>query len=742
MASSARIDELRKKFEENPRRYFAPLANEYRKAGDIEQAISICREYLPQQPGHMSGHIVFGQALYEARNYEEARGVFETALALDPENLIALRHLGDIALIVGEIDGARTWYGRVLEADPRNEEIQAQLKSLETVAPAAPTPLSTPTIEPTTAAPVTSSGGMPPTPAAAAPIPSLELTMPGEMVEPQVTPASSAPTVVMPAVPAPAIERTVEIAATPPSVPLPSLSTAPTAEITLDQVPVPAVPDLEKAAEAPGADLPVEKTAGYESTAPAAGTEPAVAPSAGPEATAPGGAETSRTDSFTLEGLETTSMVPPPSAIDPTPASVSEDPSTPVSEIPSTPASEIPSTPVAEISPASVAEISRAPAADISPAPAAEIPPAPEVEAPSPTVAAVTFTPPPEPASEPTMTSLPQLENAPPQVEASPADAAATAEPPAAGSELTFLDVGEATPPVASTASSSAPSPRQPERAPEPAPDTAMAESKPFVTETMAELYEQQGHRDEALRVYRALIAQRPNDDHIRARIEQLEGKRGPTIRELLSRAAARRPSPAATQAESQPATTPAAELSSAVVASAPAAPTAHSNDALPSTQAAPADAATPSTPNAPSTPTISGPTAPLPTAAESMSRKPRNDGLGQLFASAPVGGADENAAVTLSAAFSNDGRANGGGSASHLQGTPARPASKDLSLDAVFGTENAAPPAGSFSFDQFFSERATAEQPSPGARNAVEGQETKEDTARFTQWLEGLKQR
>jgi tetratricopeptide (TPR) repeat protein len=131
MASSARIDELRKKFEENPRRYFAPLANEYRKAGQIDQAIAICREYLPQQPGHMSGHIVYGQALYEARQFEEAKGVFETALSLDPENLIALRHLGDIALLIGDSDAARTWYRRVLEADPRNEEIQAQLLSLE-----------------------------------------------------------------------------------------------------------------------------------------------------------------------------------------------------------------------------------------------------------------------------------------------------------------------------------------------------------------------------------------------------------------------------------------------------------------------------------------------------------------------------------------------------------------------------------------------------------------------------------
>src|SRR5437588_8506951 len=139
MASSPRIEELRQKFEENPRRYFAPLANEYRKAGEIDQAIAICREYLPQQPGHMSGHIVYGQALYEAKQFEESKAVFETALSLDPENLIALRHLGDIALVIGDTVGARGWYGRVLEADPRNEEIQAQLAKLD-AAPAAGTP--------------------------------------------------------------------------------------------------------------------------------------------------------------------------------------------------------------------------------------------------------------------------------------------------------------------------------------------------------------------------------------------------------------------------------------------------------------------------------------------------------------------------------------------------------------------------------------------------------------------------
>ncbi len=132
MSTAARIDELRKKFEENPRRYFAPLANEYRKSGDLAMAVALCREHLPKQPGHMSGYIVFGQALYESGDLGEARAVFEQALALDPENLIALRHLGDIARADGDALAARRWYERVLDADPRNDDIAAQLATLAT----------------------------------------------------------------------------------------------------------------------------------------------------------------------------------------------------------------------------------------------------------------------------------------------------------------------------------------------------------------------------------------------------------------------------------------------------------------------------------------------------------------------------------------------------------------------------------------------------------------------------------
>ena len=130
MQGSTRIDELRQKFHENPRRYFAPLANEYRKAGDPEQAIAICRAHLAQQPGHMSGHVVYAQALYDAKRTDEARSVFEKALALDPDNAIVLRHLGDIAREKGETDEAKHWYSRALDADPQDTEVAAYIAEL------------------------------------------------------------------------------------------------------------------------------------------------------------------------------------------------------------------------------------------------------------------------------------------------------------------------------------------------------------------------------------------------------------------------------------------------------------------------------------------------------------------------------------------------------------------------------------------------------------------------------------
>ncbi|MEP6857773.1 MAG: tetratricopeptide repeat protein [Gemmatimonadales bacterium] len=133
-----RLRELQTKFDENPRRYFAPLANEYRKGGQPKRAIEICRLHLAQMPGHMSGQIVYGQALFEAGEWEEAKTVFGRALTLDPENLIALRSLGDMALQAGNTSEARTWYTKLLDADPKDPAVIALMSEIDEDSDAVP----------------------------------------------------------------------------------------------------------------------------------------------------------------------------------------------------------------------------------------------------------------------------------------------------------------------------------------------------------------------------------------------------------------------------------------------------------------------------------------------------------------------------------------------------------------------------------------------------------------------------
>ena len=149
--TNPRLEELRAKFQENPRRYFAPYANELRKTGDPASAIAVCRTHLASQPGHVSGHIVLGQALYEGGEADEARGIFTAALELDPENLIALRSLGEIAQVKGDFGSARQWYQRLLDADPRNGEVAQLLRDIPADAPAKSTfaPVTEPAEEPT-----------------------------------------------------------------------------------------------------------------------------------------------------------------------------------------------------------------------------------------------------------------------------------------------------------------------------------------------------------------------------------------------------------------------------------------------------------------------------------------------------------------------------------------------------------------------------------------------------------------
>ena len=81
------------------------------------------------------------------------------------------------------------------------------------------------------------------------------------------------------------------------------------------------------------------------------------------------------------------------------------------------------------------------------------------------------------------------------------------------------------TEPIELAATEAAPVAPPPMRLPDDdgAADTAtLSQAEPVVTETMAELYLRQGHREDALHVYEALLAQRPQDARLRQKVAEL----------------------------------------------------------------------------------------------------------------------------------------------------------------------------------------------------------------------------
>jgi tetratricopeptide (TPR) repeat protein len=175
------IEKLERKHAENPEgRYFVPLANDYRKMGDLERAEELLREGIAKHPEYLSAHIVMGRCLADRGANLEAAEEFSYVLSMDPQNLIALRSLGELATADGNPSEAERWYRELLAVDPMNEDARRAIAALENAAAggaappvpegegpwdsdAASTPAAEPEPEPASGPPVRSDAAEDPT---------------------------------------------------------------------------------------------------------------------------------------------------------------------------------------------------------------------------------------------------------------------------------------------------------------------------------------------------------------------------------------------------------------------------------------------------------------------------------------------------------------------------------------------------------------------------------------------------
>ena len=130
--STSEIAKLESRWRENRQGLsFAPLAEAYRKMGDPARALEVLGEGLAVNPNYIPASIVLGRCHLDLGDDANAETAFRHVLELDHENVIALRSLADIAERGGRISEARDLLQDLLTIDRGNEDARTQLSALE-----------------------------------------------------------------------------------------------------------------------------------------------------------------------------------------------------------------------------------------------------------------------------------------------------------------------------------------------------------------------------------------------------------------------------------------------------------------------------------------------------------------------------------------------------------------------------------------------------------------------------------
>ena len=111
--------------------YWPAQAAKYLSEGRYSRAIEICKEHLREEPQSLSGRLIYALALYGAGQTNSAAEQFYRVLSVDPDNLVALKHLGDIKFAQGDEMAAMANYARVLEIDPYCRGLKSDLRTTE-----------------------------------------------------------------------------------------------------------------------------------------------------------------------------------------------------------------------------------------------------------------------------------------------------------------------------------------------------------------------------------------------------------------------------------------------------------------------------------------------------------------------------------------------------------------------------------------------------------------------------------
>jgi len=127
MTHSSEIEKLERRWMDNPMGVtFAPLAEAYRRAGEQSRALEVLAIGLSQHPAYVPALIVQARCHLDTRSDRAAEESFRAVLQSDPHNLIALKGLADICERTERAGDSLGFINRLLDADPSHEEARHQ----------------------------------------------------------------------------------------------------------------------------------------------------------------------------------------------------------------------------------------------------------------------------------------------------------------------------------------------------------------------------------------------------------------------------------------------------------------------------------------------------------------------------------------------------------------------------------------------------------------------------------------
>jgi tetratricopeptide (TPR) repeat protein len=129
---NSEITKLTERIAKDPKsKLFVPLAEEYKKIGDIETAIYVLTEGLKNNPGYATARSFLGRLLMDKGDLAGAQKEFEDVVKAIPDNLLAQRKLGDIYALQGKADNAIAHYKAVVALNPKDQETVVLIADLE-----------------------------------------------------------------------------------------------------------------------------------------------------------------------------------------------------------------------------------------------------------------------------------------------------------------------------------------------------------------------------------------------------------------------------------------------------------------------------------------------------------------------------------------------------------------------------------------------------------------------------------